>query len=123
MTQRNTRQKSSIYTELCSRCDHPTAQELFEDLKQKDPNISIATVYRNLKALAEKGTVLRIQSDDADHFDANTEPHNHFTCRKCGRITDIAVSDEYEFNKLPVDFDGEIESYALMFYGVCAKCK
>ena len=64
------------------------------------------------------------ETDGADRFDARVTPHNHFICRRCGRVMDMMVSVDSpvaEANKLWEG--GEIHECRMEFYGICKDCK
>lgn len=118
------RQRDCILKNLQSRRDHPTADMVYESVQVEEPNISLGTVYRNLSFLAENGQILKISTGiGPDHFDGFTEAHNHFVCRKCGRVLDLDyVADEKIIADASKNFNGEIEGYDLQFYGTCEDC-
>ena len=123
-TLKYSRQRESIKEFLTGRTDHPTADFVYENMKQIYPNISLGTVYRNLSFLAENGQILKISTGiGPDHFDGFTEAHNHFVCRKCGRVLDLDyVADEKIIADASKNFNGEIKGYDLQFYGTCEDC-
>ena len=97
------KQREIILSNLKSRTDHPTAEQLYLDLKEEMPEMGIATVYRNLSELCENGEVVKIKSKTgADRFDGNNKPHIHFLCEKCEQLLDICLN-ENEKNKLDND--------------------
>lgn len=120
---RYSRQREAIRKQVSNRKDHPTAETLYSELKADYPELSLATVYRNLGQLVEWGEVARIDSYGAARFDWVVEPHSHFFCRGCGCVVDMPEADD----KLPRDiignFDGIIESSASNFFGLCKECK
>ncbi len=118
------RQRECILKNLQSRRDHPTADMVYESVQVDEPNISLGTVYRNLSFLAENGQILKISTGiGPDHFDGFTEAHNHFVCRKCGRVLDLDyVADEKIIADASKNFNGEIKGYDLQFYGTCEDC-
>lgn len=118
------RQRECILKNLQSRRDHPTADMVYESVQVEEPNISLGTVYRNLSFLAENGQILKISTGiGPDHFDGFTEAHNHFVCRKCGRVLDLDyVPDEKIIADASKNFNGEIKGYDLQFYGTCEDC-
>lgn len=118
------RQRECILKNLQSRRDHPTADMVYESVQVEEPNISLGTVYRNLSFLAENGQILKISTGiGPDHFDGFTEAHNHFVCRKCGRVLDLDyVADEKIIAYASKNFNGEIKGYDLQFYGTCEDC-
>ncbi|MCI7491368.1 MAG: transcriptional repressor [Lachnobacterium sp.] len=118
------RQRECILKNLQSRRDHPTADMVYESVQIEEPNISLGTVYRNLSFLTENGQILKISTGiGPDHFDGFTEAHNHFVCRKCGRVLDLDyVADEKIIAYASKNFNGEIKGYDLQFYGTCEDC-
>ena len=118
------RQRECILKNLQSRRDHPTADMVYESVQIEEPNISLGTVYRNLSFLAENGQILKISTGiGPDHFDGFTEAHNHFVCRKCGRVLDLDyVADEKIIAEASKNFNGEIKGDDLQFYGTCEDC-
>ena len=124
MAVKYSRQRQLIYHFLISRKDHPTADAIYQNVRQKHPNISLGTVYRNLTLLAERGEIQRLQvGDGMDHFDADTSCHCHFFCSKCSRLTDLQIDcmdDILEHARR--NFDGRIDRQTTCFYGVCGSC-
>ena len=120
---RRSMQREAVYANLCSRTDHPTAEEVYASLKPKMPSISLATVYRNLHTLTEQGKIQTISIDKSDHFDAKVEQHYHLYCNTCGRLYDLDFpliqGIDYEAREYK---DGKINAYSLVFYGTCPHC-
>ncbi|MDD3278478.1 MAG: transcriptional repressor [Lachnospiraceae bacterium] len=119
------RQRESIREMLLSRKDHPTADAVYADIRKIYPNISLGTVYRNLSLLAELGEIKKLSvGDGSEHYDADTTPHNHFTCRCCHAVIDLDMEDVSSIKETAAKrFDGDIEDYSINFYGVCGICK
>ena len=61
MALKRSRQREMIKSFLMGRKDHPTADVIYSNLKQQDPNLSLGTVYRNLKLLSDMGEILRLR--------------------------------------------------------------
>ena len=77
------RQRESIKEFLRSRTDHPTADTVYENLRQIYPNISLGTVYRNLSLLSDIGEIRKLTNfGSADRYDGRVAPHSHFMCTK-----------------------------------------
>ena len=120
---KNTRysfQREVIYNNVMSRKDHPTAEQIYEDVKKEIPNISLGTVYRNLNFLADEGKILKVDLEKSV-FDSTLEVHNHMLCEKCRRVVDVDV----DFDKVNFfDKIGNIITKAdIRFTGICARCK
>ena len=95
------------------------------NVKQTLPNISLGTVYRNLKLLAKEGEILTIDcGDGCERFDGNPELHYHFICKECHCVKDLKMTSIDHINTLASScFDGEIEGHYTYFYGRCKECK
>ena len=122
-TLKHSRQRDCIKEFLMSRYDHPTADMVYAHVREEFPHISLGTVYRNLSLLAEIGEIQKITCDGPDRFDANAEPHYHFTCTHCGAVEDLEFHPEPSFEHLiPNNFGGQIKSISLSFSGICEAC-
>ena len=84
------KQRETILKVLRENMNHPTADRLYELVRRELPDISLATVYRNLNRLAAAGTIRSIRDlDGSVHFDHNVEKHYHFICTKCNKVYDV----------------------------------
>lgn len=117
------KQREIILETLRSTNTHPTANWIYEKVREKIPRISLGTVYRNLSALADNGDILKIEIGDGfDRFDGDIAPHLHLYCKKCEKIFD---------RKLECDYIAEIaekcafttETSVYVAYGICENCK
>lgn len=111
--------KRLIYDYVVNSRSHPTAQGVFDAVRERIPNISLATVYRNLNELAEAGEIMRIEVGGyPDRFDRLFEPHDHLVCLSCGDIVDIPL-----ISHRAIAQKGCIISYCkVTAYGYCALC-
>lgn len=122
---KNSRQRNSIKLLLQSRTDHPTAYTIYEELRREQPNISLGTVYRNLKLMCSMGEIIKINcGDESDHFDGNPNPHYHHVCTRCGAVHDLPMKVLAGVNELAQNFtEHEILENQICFYGICKDCK
>ena len=122
---RNTVQRQIILEILQKYNAHPTVEDVYQEIHKHHPTISKATVYRNLRQLAENGEALQIlMPDEPERFDKRTDRHYHFRCGSCGIMYDVdidypkemdeAVSKKYEF---------DVYGHDIVFRGLCASCK
>lgn len=104
---------------------HPTAEWVFQQLKPQFPDLSLGTVYRNLAAFRQDGTLHSVGVvNGQERFDAETSPHTHFICSCCGRVCDMfdLVVPE-ELVAAPSQNDGvRVDHYQLTFQGICKDC-
>ena len=121
--QRMTKQRQAIINMLINSKDHPTAEEIFEVVRQDLPEISIGTVYRNLQMLLAEDLVKEIaRTRSGARFDANLEPHSHFFCQSCGRVYDIPSYAAPLTAELQEQIPGALFSQRTDFFGVCHGC-
>ncbi len=119
--ERKSKQRDAILSELCSRCDHPTAMELYLSVRGVIPNLSLGTLYRNLSQLEESGLILRLPDGSNDRFDGNPNPHAHFKCSVCGKVYDLMSfkNDSISFSD---EIISQVSSYSLIAFGKCINC-
>lgn len=121
---RITPQRFAVYASLRSRTDHPTVEQLLNELNQDFPVSSQATVYSSLQALQAVGLVREVLLEPGiTRYDANVDHHHHFRCRTCGTIEDIpwTALDTLDLKQMR---DGlKPERYEVTVYGVCDQCE
>jgi len=104
---------------------HPSAEWVFQQLKPQFPDLSLGTVYRNLAAFRQDGTLTSVGVvNGQERFDAETAPHTHFICSRCGQVCDMfdLVVPE-ELVNAPSQNDGvRVDHYQLTFQGICKDC-
>lgn len=122
--QRMTKQRRIILDELRKLTSHPTADELYEVVRQRLPRISLGTVYRNLDVLSENGEVLKLESAGSQkRFDGDTSQHCHVRCVSCGRVGDV-LEQLPEPDVSGVSAPGFTITHGVSeFYGVCEACR
>lgn len=111
------RQREAVLVYLRSTKSHPTAEQVYQKIREEFPKISLGTVYRNLNLLADCGEILRLNcGDGVEHFDATTTPHNHFICRRCRQVIDLEADWDFELDtKMDDEFPGKIEGHEIYF--------
>lgn len=120
-----TPQRLAVMEALAARRDHPTADQLYEDLCRRMPGISRTTVYRVLETFVQLGLVRKVESRASKaHFDADTSLHPHLVCLGCGRVSDYPDRAFGMLQPPPVTDDGfEIVDYAVTLVGYCRGCR
>lgn len=84
-----TPQRISVLKELGKKT-HPTIDDLYEALRKENPSMSLATVYKNLATLKEKGVVIEVNTAEGKmRYDIYSKPHIHLICQRCGAIEDV----------------------------------
>tara|TARA_B100000315_G_C14499207_1_gene551508 strand:- start:539 stop:934 length:396 start_codon:yes stop_codon:yes gene_type:complete len=122
--QRITPQRLMVLRELRKVCTHPTASELYLLVKNRTPNISLATIYRSLEFLEKKGLILKLESNTKEaRYDGDVSKHCHLICKKCGAVMDI-----FDAKKITIQSDELRKSGFLPHLdfleisGICKKC-
>lgn len=119
------KQREIILNTLKENVVHPTAEYLYAKVKEKDPKISLATLYRNLNQLTENGIIKKIDGlETSSHYDHNTHEHYHFICTKCRRVFDIDAEVAPELiRRTEEKTDFLIENHDIVFSGICKDCR
>lgn len=121
---RNTKQRQTVLDTVMEHCDHPTAEEIYLDVRKKDSKISKGTVYRNLNILSENGDVNQVKVQGADRFDKTTCNHYHIICTKCKKVFDAPIEYAEQNDSIVEDKTGFIiTKHQTMFEGICPKCQ
>ena len=116
---RYSKQRETVYQTLKSMCSHPDASQIYQLVREKIPNVSLGTVYRNLGELCQAGLVHRVSVENsAERFDARTDPHAHFVCHGCGCVSDVSLEDVTVQHGL----DG-VSHCKVELYGTCDQCR
>ncbi len=120
---RQTKQLNVIWDEIADDTSHPTADQIYERVRKKIPNISLGTVYRNLQKLVAEGQLQVITLDRTQHFDPLLDRHQHFICKSCGRVYDVFVDTDEEIRPSILPPGGfNVTSQQLSWYGACKSC-
>ena len=123
MKRRITAQRKKILNYINSVRTHPTAEIVYEAVKKDIPNITLATVYRNLHILVEQGEIIKLSINNEYHFDGFTDTHQHLFCTKCEKIEDV---EDLELNghvlKKLSKQEFKITELAIQAEGICKEC-
>ena len=125
-TTKQFKKRNAILACLRETDKHPSAEMVHEMLREEHPDISLATVYRNLSRFKSQGLITSVATvRGVERFDANTDPHVHFICTECDAVMDLHQIE------VPKKLDCEVErcsgchvqSCQLTFAGLCGNCQ
>ncbi|KAA0253097.1 transcriptional repressor [Acidobacteria bacterium ACD] len=119
-----THQRLEIFQEIAASGAHPSAETVFQAVRERVPTVSRDTVYRTLWLLQELGLITTLgPRRDAVRFDANLSPHHHFVCTTCGLAEDF-VSPELDALSVPEEVRalGTVIGTQVEVRGRCAGC-
>lgn len=119
------RKRDAILSCLRGTTIHPSAEMVHDLLQESHPDISLATVYRNLSLFKAQGTIQSLgMIHGIERFDGNTNPHVHFVCNCCSAIMDLHQMDAPQrlCSEAAQHIGGQVDSCQLMFFGTCRAC-
>ena len=118
---RYSRQRERIYQAVHASREHPSAQMVYDLLREELPRLSLGTVYRNLHQMAQEGMLQELKGPTA-RFDACLAPHAHIRCTCCGRVMDLSALEEPAPVRSVAEAGWQVERYSLMLEGICPAC-
>ena len=119
---RNTKQKDAIRAAFVET-DRPLSPEEALSYAQRGvPDLSIATVYRNLKTMIEEGwlTTVQLPGEPPRYEISGKAHHHHFRCDGCQKVYELEGCIPQIKPKLPRGF--RALNHDLLLYGLCAAC-
>ena len=119
------RKRDAILSCLRGTTIHPSAEMVHDLLQESHPDISLATVYRNLSLFKAQGTIQSLgMIHGIERFDGNTNPHVHFVCNCCSAIMDLHQMDAPQrlCSEAAQHIGGQVDSCQLKFFGTCRAC-
>ena len=126
MKNRNySRKREAMLDKLRSTTCHPTADWLFQELREDYPDLSLGTVYRNLSLFKEEGDIISVGVvNGQERFDGRVDSHGHFICKICNAVVDVDVfAQQAEFEKHMQGLENyKIEKFECTAYGACDMC-
>ena len=124
-TTKQFRKRNAILDALRRSHAHPSAEDLHASLQAEHPDISLATVYRNLSMFKKQGIIQSLGTvGGIERFDGNTAPHVHFVCNGCSAILDLPelTPPEELRSAAAKGVGGQVSACQLTFSGLCGTC-
>ena len=124
MNNRHTLQRDLILEAVKKLHCHATADDVYDLIVTKHPNISRGTVYRNLNLLSDIGKIRKVEiPSGADRFDHECHAHYHARCIKCNKVFNVEMDFIDDLQKNIKDTHGfEFTGHDLIFKGICLEC-
>lgn len=120
---RLSKQRKVILEELCKVTSHPTADEVYDIVRDIIPRISLGTVYRNLEFLCSQGLALKVgPAGSQKRFDGNPMPHPHIRCQHCGKVEDVHAPITTPSLSESETMGYELTGCNVEFVGICPQC-
>ena len=116
-------QRLAVMEYLMEHRTHPSADEIYCALHPAMPTLSKTTVYNTLRLLTEKGAAIQLTIDERNVcFDADTTPHAHFLCTRCGKVFDVPLRETDLERQACIPQGFRTEQGAVYYRGCCARC-
>ena len=124
MNRRYTIQRSLVLESVKELRCHVTADEVYDAIAKKHPDISRGTVYRNLKLLSDSGEIRKVEMPNgAARYDHLCHEHYHARCIECGRIIDVDMKFIADLDSNITDTHGFVfTGHDIVFKGICPEC-
>ncbi len=121
---RTTRQRVAIHAAIQGHPSHPSADEVYQEVRRVIPRISLGTVYRNLQHLVSEGKIrMVLLNGRIARYDPRVEEHDHFVCQQCGRVEDLSLKRGKRIRLASLTKEGfTITAHSLTIQGLCPKC-
>ena len=121
---RNTNQRRLVLDAVRSRCDHPTAEDIYLAVHAQSARVSRGTVYRNLNLLADNGEITRVKMPDCDRYDLRTDAHYHLLCSRCNALADVPDCYDSAIDERLGSATGyRALTHRITFEGICPVCQ
>jgi Fe2+ or Zn2+ uptake regulation protein len=123
---RMTRQRDTVFDVIAGAGAHLDADEIYRLARERDPRISLSTVYRTLAVLKRERLVDELHlSEEHHHYEARpAEPHYHLLCTNCGSVEEVSGQEVAQFQESLAKRHGfAVTSLQLDIGGVCRKCR
>ena len=120
-----TPQRLAVYKYLMSTNEHPSAEVIYTALQDEYPTMSLATVYKALKTLAEVGLIQELNVGEGNfRYDGKVDSHPHIQCIHCSKVEDFQTFDLSTLNEEAQKHTSfRVLSNKVYFYGICTDCE
>ena len=119
-----TPQRIAIYQVLYGQNEHPTAEMIYQSLRQDHPTMSLATVYKTMEIFEKIGLVKVLDiGDDSSRYDWDTHNHAHMRCSVCNRVDDLHdMNMEDTLAEVEALSHYKVTGQQITFEGICPDC-
>ncbi|GCE49003.1 Fur family ferric uptake transcriptional regulator [Thermosporothrix hazakensis] len=129
VSQRHTRPRRLIeqrLVELAASETDFTIDDLWQEMRQEEPKLGRATVYRSIEKLVNLGLLDRVEFADGTHHYrvCGDSHHHHLTCTQCRRVVEVDIClPEEQFAAIRDQTNFKIEGHTLSLFGRCKDCQ
>ncbi len=120
---RLTPQRRAILEYLAATDVHPSAQQIFQQVQQTHPDLSLATVYNTLAILVRLGHLKMLELEPEHRYETNPRPHINLICDICGQIQDLESGLPISPEEVRDRFGFQVLDSRMEYHGVCPACR
>ena len=119
------RKRNAILACLRQSEAHPSAEEIYHSLQKEHSDISLASVYRNLKLFKDEGLIVSLGSvNGVERLDGRVDSHAHFMCTSCGAVMDVPEVEvpQSVSHAVAQSLGCRVDGTRLVLTGICKTC-
>ncbi|MDO5048904.1 MAG: transcriptional repressor [Actinomycetaceae bacterium] len=124
---RNTRQRQLVIDALKDSGEFRSAQTIHMDMVANGEKVGLATVYRNLRSLAEDGSIDMLMAPDGESLYRRCDldgHHHHLVCRNCRKSIEVTGKEmESLLDALVAKYGFSDLEHSLEIFGLCPQCQ
>ncbi len=110
--------------ELMHHMGHISIEELYAQIKEKFPSISLATLYKNINAMLENAFVKEVKIvGHKSRFELAKVAHAHVICQKCGKVEDVHIDTQSFVQTIEKETAYRLSESEFQFIGICKACQ
>ena len=114
-------QRTSILKSI-DLAGHINIDEIYEDVKEQYPTLSLATIYKNIILMQKNNVIIEVpMNGEKSKYELKKEDHIHLICQKCGTIQDTTITPQTQQAMVIENF--QLNSSQINLYGLCQKCQ
>ena len=114
-------QRTSILKSI-DQAGHINIDEIYENLKEQYPTLSLATIYKNIILMQQKNVIIEVPINrEKSKYELKKNDHIHLICQRCGTIQDRDITESTHKTLVVKNF--QLNSSQINLYGVCQECQ
>lgn len=114
-------QRTSILKSI-DKAGHINIDEIYEDVKEQHPTLSLATIYKNIILMQENNVIVEVpMNNQKSKYELKKSEHMHLICQACGNIQDTMISQQTQTALVIENF--QLNNAQINLYGLCQECQ
>ena len=114
-------QRTSILKSI-DQAGHINIDEIYEDVKEQYPTLSLATIYKNIILMQQNSVIVEVpMNGEKSKYELKKDDHIHLICQQCGSIQDREITQSTQKTLVIENF--KLNNSQINLYGVCQNCQ